>query len=325
MRKNPKTYPLAPIAANRVYHTAFALLAATIADALFKVRNKFRIGIDLMGGDNPPEAILNSLKNLPSHVVAIPIGLEQFASADFEYCIAPEFISMDESPLIALRKKRKSSLSTGLRMLANREIDAFISSGNTGALVSASKMILGTLPSIQRPALLAQIPTKKNPIAVLDVGANVQTRASHLVQFAHLGAAFCHKKGIVQPRVGLLNIGSEPIKGTSELRLAYQKLATLPNPPFTFVGNIEGKTVFDGHIDVLVTDGFTGNIFLKTAEGAVGLALSQFQAQLSKQQMKALHPQTGAILSGVKGLVIKCHGYAPPEAFVNAALSITET
>jgi glycerol-3-phosphate acyltransferase PlsX len=294
-----------------------------------------RIGVDLMGSDNSPEALLGALKGLPFQVV--PIGLAEHRQSGFEYIEAPTFIGMDEPPLAALRRKKDCSLCIGLRLLKEKKLDAFVSAGNTGALVSASRMILGNLPGVLRPALLAGMPTKKNPVAVLDVGANVQVKSCHLVQFALLGSAYCKAKGIAKPVVGLLNIGSEAVKGTAELRAAYQELKQFPNPPFRFVGNIEGKSVFDGDVDVLITDGFTGNIFLKTAEGIASLILDRFGSLLPPGEFQKLHPKIkdvqrhlhyaeypGALLAGVDGVVIKCHGYSTPQAFLNGVLGAEE-
>jgi len=287
-----------------------------------------------MGSDNAPAALLSAAASLapllPSHIELIAIGTpdceKEAASHGLRFHPSREAIGMEESPLLALRRKKQSSLCVGLRLLKEGKLDAFVSAGNTGALVSASKMILGTFREISRPALLALMPTKKRPVAVLDVGANLQAKGSQLVQFAHLGAAYQKARGIPEPRIGILNIGSEASKGTSEIRLAYKELSKLP----AFAGNIEGKSVFDGEVDVLVTDGFTGNIFLKTAEGIASLvldrlhahipsgALSEIQLPLDDLQRHlhyAEHP--GALLCGVNGAVVKCHGYSTPEAFAN--------
>jgi glycerol-3-phosphate acyltransferase PlsX len=244
---------------------------------------------------------------------------------------------MDESPLIALRSKRDSTLARGLRLLKEKSIDAFVTAGNTGAFISAAKINLGVFPKLLRPALLALMPTKKKPLAVLDVGANVDVKVAHLIQFAHLGATYQIARGIAKPSVGILNIGSEPLKGTSELRLAYQHLKNLPNPPFRFAGNIEGKSVFDGDVDVLITDGFTGNIFLKTAEGIANLILDRLQARIPASISQEIEPQLsdlkrhlhyaeypGALLIGVKGICIKCHGYTTPEGFINGVKGAVE-
>lgn len=287
-----------------------------------------------MGSDNAPAALLSAaaslLPFLPPYIELIAIGTpdceKDAKSLGLSFHPARESIGMEENPLLALRRKKQASLCVGLRLLKEDKLGAFVSAGNTGALVSASKMILGTFPDISRPALLALMPTKKRPVAVLDVGANLHAKAAQLVQFAHLGAAYQKARGIENPRVGILNIGSEASKGTSEIRLAYKELSKRS----FFAGNIEGKSVFDGDVDVLVTDGFTGNVFLKTAEGIASLVLDRLHARIPATALKdiqghlddlqrhlhyAQHP--GALLCGVKGTVVKCHGYSTPEAFAN--------
>lgn len=290
-----------------------------------------------MGSDNTPSSLLGAavslLSSLPSFIELVAIGTAEYEkSALFSGLVfyrALDAIEMDEHPLLALRRKKHSSLSIGLRLLKEGNLDALVSAGNTGALVSASKMILGTFPHILRPALLAMIPTKKFPVAVLDVGANVQAKARHLVQFARLGVAYQKARGIKTPRIGILNIGSEASKGTSEIRLAYQELTQFSS----FAGNIEGKSVFDGEVDVLVTDGFTGNIFLKTSEGIASLVLDRLHAHIPKairvhldDLQRHLHyaAYPGALLCGVKGTVVKCHGYSTPEAFANGIRGAVE-
>ena len=252
------------------------------------------IGVDVMGGAAAPEALLHALAqvSLPPGVKLTAIGLPEYrAMASMDYVSAPTFIGMDESPLTALRRKKDSSMMLGLKNLAAGKLDAFVSAGNTGALVSGAKLIVGTMPGILRPALLTQMPTKKEPVAVLDVGANVKVQAKHLVQFAELGAMSCRARGIQNPAVGLLNIGDEAMKGTSELQQAYQMLMKQKSPHFRFVGNVEGTSVFDGEVDVLVTDGFTGNVFLKTAEGIASLILDRFSALLPPEELKKLAPR----------------------------------
>jgi len=291
-----------------------------------------------MGGAAAPEALLHALAqvSLPPGVKLVAIGLPEYrATASMDYVSAPTFIGMDESPLTALRRKKTSSMVMGLKALAEGKLDAFISAGNTGALVSGAKLLVGTMPGILRPALLTQMPTKKEPVAVLDVGANVKVQAKHLVQFAELGAMSCRARGIENPAVGLLNIGDEAMKGTSELQQAYQLLMKHKSPHFRFVGNVEGTSVFDGEVDVLVTDGFTGNVFLKTAEGIASLILDRFSTLLPPEELKKLAPRIqdlkrhlhyaeypGAHLIGLKKLVVKCHGYSTPQAFVNGVLGV---
>ncbi len=292
-----------------------------------------------MGSDNSPEALLAHaallIPLLPSMARLIAVGLphyeEQAKSLGLGFYSALQEIGMAEHPLSALRKKKHSSLCVGLKHLKNGELDAFVSAGNTGALVSAAKIMLGTFPGIQRPALLALMPTKKRPVAVLDVGANLQAKAAQLVQYARLGVAYQKARGIENPRIGILNIGSEASKGTSEVRLAYQELIKCPS----FAGNIEGKSVFDGEVDVLLADGFTGNIFLKTAEGIASLVLDRLHAHISQETLQKLQLEDfqhhlhyaeypGALLCGVKKLVIKCHGYSTPQAFSNGIRGAVE-
>jgi len=297
-----------------------------------------------MGSENSPRALLEEIKSihLPQTVRLVLIGspeLEALAGP-LDYCTALEVIEMHDSPLTAVRKKKNSSLCAGLRLLQTKKIDAFVSAGNTGALVSASKMILGNLPGILRPALLSLLPTKKKPDAVLDLGAGTQAKAAHLLQFATMGAAYQKTRGIQHPTVGLLNIGSEETKGTSDLRLAYQKIHKSKNSCFHFVGNIEGTSVFEGDVDVLITDGFTGNIFLKTAEGMASLILDRLYTHTFKENLEIIQPYLvdlrhelhhaqypGALLAGVNGIVIKCHGYSTPQGFTKAiqgAISLAE-
>ena len=322
-RKNQKICRAAPTAGNSGSLTGFAPLAANTKAK--RLQRPLKIGVDLMGSDNAPQVLLDALHAtaLPKDVELVVICTEEFHSKKFKVVHAPEFIRMDEPPLVSLRKKKNASMSVGLRLLREGKLDALVSAGNTGALVSSAKMILRTLKGILRPALLTLMPTKKNPVAVLDVGANVQAKAEHLVQFAKLGAAYQKARGLARPTVGLLNIGSEAMKGTSEHRVAYHELQM---SSLRFVGNIEGKSVFDGEIDVLVTDGFTGNIFLKTAEGIASLILDGLQPQDATKHFQSLHyaEYPGALLAGVKGIVIKCHGYSTPRGFVNGVLGAVE-
>lgn len=323
MRKSQKILRIAPIAASCDFPIASVPLAAhTKAKDL---QLPLKIGVDLMGNDNNPHLLIEALQSLtlPPGIEIVLIGLAQFNQPDsgFDYIAVKEFIGMEEHPLRALRKKKGASIPVGLRLLKAGKLDAFVSAGNTGALVSSAKMILSTFPKILRPCLLTLMPTKKNPVAVLDVGANVQAKARHLVQFASIGAAFQKARGIQNPVVGLLNIGSEPLKGTSELRIAYNALQK--EGSFSFLGNIEGKEVFDGNVDVLVTDGFTGNIFLKTAEGIASLILDRIERGAKEAEtFHMLHysEYPGALLAAVRGVVIKCHGYSTPKGFTNAVL-----
>ncbi len=304
-----------------------------------------RIGIDLLGSDTPPEKLFHAVIDCFSHIEH-PVNLTVFGTKDLFLhikppasiqCISvPEFISMEDSPLTAVRKKKNSSLCLGIKMIKSYDLDAFITAGNTGALLACCKLELPMLPGIDRPALMTLIPTKKEPMAVLDVGANVSVTAEHLVQFASMGIAYQKTRGIKQPTVGLLNIGSEKKKGTPELRKAYEHLqhelnrAQMLSSPI-FVGNVEGRDAFLGDIDVLVTDGFSGNIFLKTAEGLAEFILDDLQKAgafecsielkniISTLRRRLRYDEyPGAILCGVEGIVMKCHGRSSALSLANS-------
>lgn len=285
-----------------------------------------------MGSDTPPEELLQAVIELSEE--KFPAEFFVFAHPNvilpkhLNSIPCPETITMDDDPILAVRRKKESSLCTGLRYLNDKKIDAFISAGNTGALLLAAKTTLKTLPNIDRPALLTLLPTHKKEVAVLDVGANLTLKAHHILQFAAMGIAFQKSRGIPHPTVGLLNIGTEALKGTPQVREAYAKLETLNRDRATFLGNIEGKDVFRGDIDVLVTDGFTGNIFLKTAEGLAAFILQQLEQRALHGSPSLIHEITslkdrlyiaenhGAILCGTSGIVIKCHGDVSPAHFL---------
>jgi phosphate acyltransferase len=302
-----------------------------------------RLGIDIMGGETSPESLLQAISLLSQELPSVHFtifgksaSLEKFSSPFIRLIPTREIIHMEDDPLLAVRRKKESSLCVGMRMLQKGELDAFISTGNTGALIASAKMYLRMLKSIDRPALLALLPTKKKPVAVLDVGANVTFKADHLVQFASMGIAYQRSRGIAHPTVGLLNIGSEKKKGTRELQEAYQKLQLLNRDSTIFIGNVEGGRVFSGEIDVLVSDGFTGNVFLKTAEGIATFILDHLEQtveegfspkikeilyEIRHRLHYAEHP--GAILCGVEGIVIKCHGDSRAEALVQSIKATT--
>ena len=306
-------------------------------DHLLEKRNKRPlIGVDLMGSDTLPEALASALvqlaeENFPADflVFVSPEVIGELPST-LNSVVCAETIEMIDDPITAVRRKKESSLCVGLRYLHDKTIDAFISAGNTGALLLAAKTTLQTLPGIDRPALVTLLPTHKNELAVLDVGANLSLKSHHILQFAAMGIAYQKSRGIEHPTVGLLNVGTEAIKGTPQIREAYAKLEHLNRLRPTFMGNIEGRDAFQGHIDVLVTDGFTGNVFLKTAEGLASFILSQLErralegppslqheiSSLKERLYIAEHP--GAILCGVDGIVMKCHGDTTPATFLSS-------
>lgn len=237
--------------------------------------------------------------------------------------IAPEFITMEDPPLTALRKKKKASLCLGIQMMRDQKLQAFISAGNTGALMGAATLHLPLLPNMKRPALLTLLPTQNRPIAMLDVGANTSYTAEQLVQFALIGSMYQKTRGIEKPIVGLLNIGTEAKKGPLPLQKAHALLTSEPSTLFTFAGNIEARDVFQGKIDVLVTDGFTGNIFLKTAEGMAGTLMDYMERMHPELSSQGFHPlryaeYPGALLCGIQGIVIKCHGNVSPSSMIHS-------
>lgn len=315
------------------------------------------IGIDLMGGDHPPERLFEDLLDFEEdcstacHLIffatepiieklKIILKTKSLACYAISFIESEDTVLMDDDPLIALRLKKKSSISLGIKSLSQGALDSFISLGNTGALIGAAKLHLKMLKGIKRTALLALLPTKLKPLAVLDVGANVTCSAEHLRQFAVMGVAFQKCLGVDNPKVGLLNIGSEKRKGRMELIEAYQLLQNLnkdqKNP--VFIGNIEGKEAFRGLVNVLITDGFSGNIFLKTAEGISAYILEKILEEGLDQHKKSSHfnftkdlnyaEYPGALICGIDKIVIKCHGYSNSRAIQSAlkgALNLVQT
>ena len=316
------------------------------------------IGIDLTGGDNSPQILFQaviraaeSLSSVSSFVVfATPstvTDLENLFSDELksssgkriEFYPISDVIAMSDDPLFSIRQKKKSSIVQGIRLVKKHQLNAFISAGNTGAIITSATLQLPKLPGVKRVALLAVMPTLTGSVAVLDVGGNVSCKSQHLIQFAQMGAAYqacC--EGIEVPKVGLLNIGVEAKKGTSTVRQAYQdleKLCSQEDPSskvkMNFSGNIEGRDVFQGNVDVVVTDGFTGNVLLKTSEGMASFILESIRDVLKQTPSEKFHEisselqrrfnpseHPGAILCGVEGIVIKCHGNASSHAMFNA-------
>lgn len=296
-----------------------------------------RVAIDLMGGDSSPQEIFqallainqeispgDSLVAIAQHSIVPTLrNIHGNLASSIEFITTGEAIEMEEAPLFAVRRKKDSSMAAGMRLLKEKKIDAFVSSGNTGALVAFAKLHLSPLPHIERPALLVMMPTEKGKVTVLDVGANITPKPQHLVSYALLGSLYRQcMLGEKQPKVGLLNIGVEEQKGTTGLKETYQLLQQTFKE--NFLGNIEGREVFQGKIDVLVTDGFTGNVFLKTSEGISGFLaeylqkhfdIPQIVSHLYQQFNYSEHP--GALLCGVDGIVIKCHGFSDKQAVMN--------
>ena len=303
------------------------------------------IAVDAMSGDHGPgvavPAALDVLAATPDlELVLVGRGddlrplLGPTPPARCRLVEAAEVVGMDERPQDALRRKKNSSMRVAINLVERGEASACVSAGNTGALLATARFVLGMIPGIDRPAIVSAMPAAHGHTVMLDLGANPDCTADHLVQFAVMGsviAADLH--GTERPRVGLLNIGEEDIKGTEEIREAHRRLASAP---VNYVGFVEGTDVFSGDVDVVVTDGFTGNVALKCMEGlarfigtvmreeftrsplrkAGALAASPALSALKRRMDPGAH--NGASMVGLQGVVIKSHGGANRAAFANA-------
>jgi len=310
-----------------------------------------RIAIDAMGGDSGPAAMLagaaRALRKDKSLQFLIfgdetLVRRELAQHSALEDCVtlihSPEAIAATEKPSQAIRRARVTSMGMAIGAVKDGQADAAVSAGNTGALMAMSKLALRTMPGIDRPALAALLPTLgENDCVMLDLGANTECDAQNLVQFAVMGAAYARTVlSISKPRVKLLNIGTEELKGTDELKAAAALLREADYLPFRFDGFTEGDQLSRGSIDVVVTDGFSGNIALKTAEGTArfvtdllrrafksslrskaGFALSRPALNLLKVHLDP-NNHNGAVFLGLNGLIVKSHGGANPKGVANA-------
>jgi len=305
------------------------------------------ISIDAMSGDLGAEVVVRAahqalLQNpnielmlvgdqdeLRGHVTRI-VGSEPRLSIVH----AGEVVEMSDSPVDAMRKKKDSSMRVAIDLVKEGKAQACVSAGNTGALMAIAKYVLKMLPGIDRPAIITELPAKGGSLHMLDLGANTVCTAEHLFQFAVMGSIVTQDiTGVENPRVALLNIGAEDSKGHDTVKEA---AAMLNGSTLNYIGFIEGSELFSGKADVVVTDGFTGNVALKTMEGTVGLAahylkraftrnlFSKFQAFLARPVLKHLASRmdsrkyNGATLVGLNGIVIKSHGSADAFAFMHA-------
>lgn len=305
-----------------------------------------KIAVDGMGSDNSPqsevEGAIEAARAFEVRVLlvgkeAVLAPLLKQAGGDglaIEIRNATQVVEMDERPVVALRKKRDSSIRVAAELVRAGLAGGLVSAGNTGAVLAISKTVLGVVPGVDRPALAAILPTLTGHAVLLDVGANVACKPHHLVQFAVMGTLFCRIIiGIHSPRVGLMSVGEEESKG-NELTKEVHK--TLKKINLNFIGNVEGRDVYNGRADVIVCDGFTGNVALKTSEGLIEAVLkllkdelsSNLQAKLgallSQQSFKRLKKRLdyseygGAPLLGLRGVTIICHGRSSSNAIKNA-------
>jgi len=279
------------------------------------------VAVDAMGGDRAPDAVLPgvaaALAADPDLAVAL-VGPEQVvvpfseSHARVRPVAASEVIAMDEHPAQAVRQKRDSSIVVGCRMLRDGSADAFFSAGSTGACMAAATLIVGRSPGVSRPAIAAVIPAPARPVVLVDVGANADCKPEHLLQFGHMGAAYARTMlGVAEPSVGLLNIGEEPSKGSALAQAAHQLLAErLPG----FAGNVEGRDVPNGTVDVVVTDGFTGNVALKLMEGLSSVLFAEIKSAMTSSPLRM------AAAGVLKGSLVELKRRLDPDAYGGAPL-----
>ena len=304
-----------------------------------------KIVIDAMGGDNAPKSNVEGAIEAAKHwndIELILVGDEaqiqpylQSAPSNLRVVHTTERIEADDEPVKAVRRKKGASMVMAGRMVREGEADCMISAGNTGALMTTGLLVVGRMEGVERPALAPMIPTMDGKgMLALDLGANMDAKPEHLMQYAMMGSIYRDKvHGIPNPRVGLLNVGTEAMKGNELTKAAFP---LLEKAPIHFVGNVESRDVLEGPCDVLVCDGFAGNIMLKALEGTAGSLFSvlkkeftssfmtKLAAAILKPGLKRIKKMTdykevgGAPLLGLNGLVIKAHGSSDQRAVYNA-------
>lgn len=303
------------------------------------------VAVDAMGGDRAPAVIVEGAVGaardyglsvtLVGLEAALSEQLDRLGGAGLPVTIYPasEVVGMDESPADSLRRKKDSSIRVAFDLVRKQQAEAVVSAGNSGATLTTAMVSLGRIKGI-RPAIATMMPTLKQPAIMIDVGANVDCRPHHLLQFGIMGAVFSREiLGIASPRVGLLSIGEEDTKGNQQVKRAYDLLAT---SDLNFVGNVEGREVFKGDVDVIVCDGFVGNICLKLSEGLAESVLAMLKTEIESSIMARLGyfmarsafrrfrkrvnyaEYGGAPLLGINGVGIICHGRSGPRAIRNA-------
>src|SRR5690606_19712004 len=313
-----------------------------------------RLAIDCIGGDHGPAVTVPAaLQFLAGHsgVSVAPVrqgGAIQAhlalhrarPSARLRVVRASEVVAMDESPALALRNKKDSSVRVAINLVKNGEADACVSAGNTGALMAIARFVLKTLPGIDRPAIVSVLPTMTGKTYMLDLGANVDCDAEHLLQFGIMGASlYAAVEQQPRPTVGLLNIGEEAIKGNEVVKQAAELLRA---SDLNFIGNVEGDGIYKGAADVIVCDGFVGNVALKTSEGLAQMLARFLREEFTRNPLTRLaalaawpvlsafrnrvdhRRYNGASLLGLRGIVVKSHGSADAFAFARALERATE-
>ncbi len=306
-----------------------------------------RIVLDAMGGDNAPyvtvEGAIETVKDI-SDIQVILVGRQEVLHPLLERSTYPkerilvvnatDEIKMDDDVSYAIRKKKDSSIRRGIELLKNGDAQAFVSAGHSGVVMATALLLLGKVRGVKRPAIAATMPTLKGKVVLIDAGANVDTTAEHLLQFALMGNSFSKGiLGISSPRVALLSIGEEDTKGNEVTKEAFK---LLKNTDLNFIGNIEGKDIFRGGVDVVVCDGFIGNIVLKVSEGLAEVILKMLKREIAeivtgrlayllmKPAIKNFKKKTdyseygGAPLLGINGTCLISHGRSTAKAIKNA-------
>ena len=294
-----------------------------------------RVAVDALGGDRGSAAIVaGTLEAHSAEIEPILYGPAGLDSRGLRLVETTQEIGMDEKPADAVRAKPDSSLVAACRAVGAGEADAVVSAGNTGAMLAASLLELRRLPGVYRPAIAVPIPARRGPFVLLDAGANADARPEHLLQFAYMGAIFAEEMlGIAKPVVRLLSIGEEPEKGN---QLTLEAHALLAESDLAFGGNLEGRDLFGGVADVVVTDGFTGNVTLKLLEGTIKNLFDVLREEITattrgklggllirpaaRRLRSRFDPDTygGAYLLGLRGLAVIAHGNSSSTAIANA-------
>jgi glycerol-3-phosphate acyltransferase PlsX len=294
-----------------------------------------RIAVDALGGDRAPEEVVaGALEAAGAGIVPILHGPKDLDTGGLELVVAPDRIGMDEKPADAVRAKPESSLVAACRTVGEGRADAVVSAGNTGAMLAAGLRELRRLPGVHRPAIAVTLPARRGPSVLIDGGANADARPEHLLQFGHMGAVFAEEiLGVRRPDVRLLSIGEEPEKGN---HLTLEAHALLAASDLEFGGNVESRELLAGAADVVVADGFTGNVCLKLLEGTIRTILDALREEITAtprgrlggllirpaagRLRKRLDPDTygGAYLLGLRGLAVIAHGNSSRTAIANA-------
>lgn len=309
-----------------------------------------RIALDAMGGDfGSDELIVGAALAVSSSDLQITLVgdrdhlaeqldslvQDKSARASFQIVHAPHVVGMHEHPVDAVRRKPDSSIMVAFELARAGNVDAVVSAGNSGATLAAGMRKLGRIPNVSRPGIASVFPTLKKPVVLMDIGANVDCKPIHLFQFAVMATAYSTLQGIETPRVGLLSIGAETGKGNSLVKETYEML---DRSPLNFIGNVEGRDVFTGDVDVIVCDGFVGNNVLKVSEGLADAIMKMMQIEIGKSLLAKIgfmlaKPSLrhfkkrvdyteygGAPLLGINGTGIICHGSSNAHAIKNAVL-----